>query len=664
LRELPGVRTSESPIDHALTLLLAGEIDAALRWAAAVLERSPSPAALILTSRLLDQMGRSRAAAEGFQLAVEQAVDAGELPLAIAAIDDLRAGGHDVRPLLDAVASAFCRGSARLRHTELSSPGPAHAGVAEFVQPLSPFLAGPALASKATQILQAVKRACDDGRGADSPPVPALPLFSALSRETLCDLLGVFQTITVPAGSRVIEEGSEGIAAYVVARGEVETSRRATRGDNEFTLALSRLGGGAFFGEMALLSALPSPSSVTTTRPTILLVARRDALVLLAAKRPEISSQLAAHCRRNSLANLGWTSPIVAAVSPEDRASLVEGLEICIFDKGDRLIHDGEDVTGLHLVVSGEVAIVAREWDERVLLATLGAGETLGEMELVLCRKAFADAVALRPTATLFLSRDEYSLLVQDHPSILHGLYSIAVQRHTETSFALQSGSAVVADDWLLEATANESPPAAPRMHGSAIPVVHAPPLPREGVRKVPMPLDPPTELLASVPPTAATVRPASRPPRDGRTSGIWFALGGVAGGAAVAAVLAVLAGRAPGVARSAAGGSASAAPTVVAIVPAPSAPVQPVPAPLEPAPVAPTSAPARPTAAVRASAPKPLVARPQPSAVAGSPAVNAPPALAVVALKPARSATAPAGPSSEASVAVTSAGDEFGGRQ
>jgi len=503
--EAPGVRTSESPVDHALTLLLAGEVDAALRWAAAALERTSSTGALIVTARLLDQMGRSRAAIDGLRLAVQQAVDASNLPLAVAAIDDLRHIGIDVSELLDYVASSFCRGSVRLQRGDGPPQLPASPS-GDFVQPLSPFLAGPPLASRATQILQNAKRQYDEAVGAELPRLTPLPAFSALTREALYELLGAFQTITVPAGHRVIQEGVEGMAAYVVARGEVEISRRAAHGDNKFTLALARLGSGAFFGEMAMMSALPSPSSATATRPSILLVAKRDTLVSIATTRTEVAAQLAAHCRRNSLANLGWTSPVVAAVPPAERANMVERLEMRIFEKGDRLVTSGEDAPGLHVVVSGEVAIVAREWDERVLLATLGAGETVGEMELVLCRQSFADAIAIRPTATLFLSRDEYTALVQDYPAILHGLYAIAVQRHAETNFALQSGSAVVADDWLLE-TANAPPGPAPAMAQQA-----APPAPLPAA--VPRTATPTLQGLQhpSEPPPAADPIPSRRP--------------------------------------------------------------------------------------------------------------------------------------------------------
>ena len=69
--DLPGaIQTSDSPIARSLALLLADETEAALRWAAAVVERAPSvPSALVITSRLLEQMGRAEAAVEGFEQA-------------------------------------------------------------------------------------------------------------------------------------------------------------------------------------------------------------------------------------------------------------------------------------------------------------------------------------------------------------------------------------------------------------------------------------------------------------------------------------------------------------------------------------------------------------------------------------------------------------------
>ena len=71
----------ERPIDKALSLALSGESEPALRQAAAALEVEPlSPLTLLLTSRLLGQLGRKEAAQAGLKAAAERAIFAGNLP--------------------------------------------------------------------------------------------------------------------------------------------------------------------------------------------------------------------------------------------------------------------------------------------------------------------------------------------------------------------------------------------------------------------------------------------------------------------------------------------------------------------------------------------------------------------------------------------------------
>jgi CRP-like cAMP-binding protein len=441
--ELPP-SASDASIDHALALLLADETEAALRWGAAALEEEPgAPGALIVTSLLLWQMGRTRAAIEGLESAVDLAIAAGNLPLAIAAVGDLRTLGVNVTEHLDRVSAAFCLGSDRLLSARTPRPLPDVSGL----RPLSPFLAGPALASRAAHILKTAQRTVGESYGPELPLVAPLPLFSELPREALRELLAAFEMVTVSAGHQVVREGEVASAAYIVARGELEVSRRISDGRDAPPIVLTRLAAGSFFGEMALLSRLPSAASVVATRPSILLVARREAIEAIAARHPETGIELAAHCRRQSVSNLGWASPVLSAVPAHERAALVEMCETRVFGKGERLIQEGEEALGLHLVLSGEVAVIGRDGGERVVLATLTAGETVGDVELVLCRRSIADAVATRSTATLFLPRDEFFTLVENHPGVLHALYAVAVRRHIETRQALESGSSAAAED-------------------------------------------------------------------------------------------------------------------------------------------------------------------------------------------------------------------------
>ena len=446
---LPGSHVTDSPLDRALALMLADEREAALRWSAAVVQHDASvPSALILTCRLLADAGRTEAAIEGFQLGVERAIDAGNLPLAVAAVADLRALGADVEAHMDEIASAFCLGSPRLTEAAAAPPPPLPVG-AEF-HPLSSFLAGPALLSKATQIVHEATRQFAAMEESEPPLIAPMPLFSFLEKDGLRALIGAFEMITVPAGKIVIQEGEEGAEAYIVARGDLDVCRSPNATEGDAPIALARLTNGALFGEMALLSRAPRAASVVANRPSILLVARREALEAVAEKRPEVGVELAAHCRRRMVANLVRTSPVLLAVHASARPALVEHFETCVFEKGDRIIVEGTDPTGLHLIASGEVAVVGHESGEPFVIATLGVGDVVGEVGVILRRKANADVVAVHPTVTLHLPRGDFMELIAEHPAMLTGLYMLAIERDEETSIVFATSTTSVAEDYVL----------------------------------------------------------------------------------------------------------------------------------------------------------------------------------------------------------------------
>ncbi|MFO0676803.1 MAG: cyclic nucleotide-binding domain-containing protein [Polyangiaceae bacterium] len=448
--ELPGsATTSDSPLDRALALLLAGETEAALRWSAAVVEKDASvPSALILTCRLLATLGRAEAAVVGLELGMKRAIDAANLPLAVAAVADLRHLGTPVDVHLDAIASAFCAGSPRLSD-DSDVPPPPLQQFEEF-QPLSSFLAGPALLSKAQKIIHDAAKEYEALEQSVPPLFAPLPLFSSLEKDGLRALIAAFEMITVSAGSPVIEEGEEGAEAYIVARGELEVRRRVGESGHTQDLTLARLANGALFGEMALLSRAPRAASVVACRPSILLVATRDALEAVAEVRADVGVELAAHCRRRMVANLVRTSPVLHMVPTEERKVLVDRFETRVFEKGDKLITEGEEATGLHLIASGEVAVVGHEAGEPIVIATLPPGETVGEVALVLRRTPNADVVAIHPAVTLFLPKSEFMSLIQEHPAILHGLYMRAVQRDDETMSVLEGEPQSVTEDLIL----------------------------------------------------------------------------------------------------------------------------------------------------------------------------------------------------------------------
>jgi cAMP-dependent protein kinase regulator len=319
---------------------------------------------------------------------------------------------------------------------------------ADDFHPLASVLTGPALISKATEIVHAARRALEHtlAEQTEPPLVAPQPLFSSIGRAGLRALVGVFQVSTVPQGAVIIEEGTGGAEAYIVARGELEVTRQA---DGDEPLVLARLTGGALFGEMALLSRAPRAASVVACRPSILLVGRKDALDEVAEREPQVAIELASHCRRRMVQNLVRTSPILSAVRVEERPALVERFETRVYEKGDKLIAEGGESKGLHLIASGEVAVVRMEGEEPFVLATLGPGDIVGEVALVLRRLASADVVAVHPTVTLYLASEHFTSLIHEHPTILAELYELAVKRDDETR-SIVAQEATSADDYIL----------------------------------------------------------------------------------------------------------------------------------------------------------------------------------------------------------------------
>jgi CRP-like cAMP-binding protein len=512
-------RTNDSSIDHALALLLADETDAALRWGAGVVRSDPeAPAALVVTSRLLLNMGRTRAATDGLQAALWRAMRSGDLPLAIAVLDDLRQLGVDVGEQTGVVAAAFCEGSPRVDPSATAPLLPV-----DELRPLSPFLAGPALASEATRILRESSRALDEGMDADAPPRAALPLFGALPFDALSDLLEAFRVITVAAGHPVVEEGHRGAALYVLARGQVDVLRRT--GQDRRPIAVARLEDGAFFGETTLLADMPSDRAVVATRPSIILVAERAALDAVAAKHPVVAAELKAHCRRRLVANLGGVAPLLVAVPTEHRASLADHFQVQVFEKGERLLQRGDRPAGLHVIAAGEVAVVGRDEGEAVVLASLGPGETVGDVELVLVREAIADVVAVEATVTLFLPKPDFEALVESYPFVAQGLYLAATRKLAEASRALEGPTTTAENYVVAEAiepteTTSTLPPATVRPEAIAEPTIATAPAPAVDATPTPTlqpaaspPVPPLPAASAPVPPLPAASAPVAPVP-------------------------------------------------------------------------------------------------------------------------------------------------------
>lgn len=105
------------------------------------------------------------------------------------------------------------------------------------------------------------------------------PLFSSIDKDAQEELLLMFTPKSVQPGERVIRTGERGDAMYFLSSGRAEVSVK----DRRF-----KLGPGAYFGEMALLSGGTRTADVTALDFSNLLVLSRRDFNLFMSRHPEL----------------------------------------------------------------------------------------------------------------------------------------------------------------------------------------------------------------------------------------------------------------------------------------------------------------------------------------------------------------------------------------
>jgi CRP/FNR family cyclic AMP-dependent transcriptional regulator len=121
--------------------------------------------------------------------------------------------------------------------------------------------------------------------------------------------------------------------------------------------------------------------------------------------------------------------PLLAALTDEARASLLQRCRRRQYGRGAYLVYEGDPGDSLHLIVRGRVAVLIGGADGNPFtVALMSAGDFFGEQAL-LNRAAVRGATiqAIEPTETLVVGRGEFEELRQLHPEVDRLLIGVLV---------------------------------------------------------------------------------------------------------------------------------------------------------------------------------------------------------------------------------------------
>ena len=339
------------------------------------------------------------------------------------------------RPIADLLAASDEIELISLHTSDPGKPKPASSGSPKSLPPPPRELPGlPDAATKAE-----LEAAFDSSTPEPLPAAPTkfppkVPLFDDLPHEAFLELVNRLSFKRRAPGELIIKEGELGRSFFVIVQGKVRVFK--TRADG-VEVGLARLGEGAFFGEMALLSGAPRTANVVAEEETELLEISDQMLREIVQHYPSVAQSLKNFYRQRLVNNVMATSPMFNEFDPMERRAVVERFRMRQVATNEVLIREGQSSDGLYVVLHGGVRVAKKTDSGEVELARLKEGELFGEMSLLSAEPASATVSAFVPTILLKLPADQFQELILTHPQILELVSDLTDKRRDATEHVL-----------------------------------------------------------------------------------------------------------------------------------------------------------------------------------------------------------------------------------
>ncbi|MDQ3369246.1 MAG: cyclic nucleotide-binding domain-containing protein [Myxococcota bacterium] len=252
----------------------------------------------------------------------------------------------------------------------------------------------------------------------------ATPLFAGLPSDALEALVEHLELVTLEADEQLFREGDPGDALYVIVEGEV-----SVQAEGPPRVEMARLGAGSFIGEVALMTDQPRSATVSAVSPAELLRIDRGTLARVLRSHGDVLRAILRFVRDRLVDRWMRTSPLFRPFDEEQRAELAAKFTFLEIDDATRLIHAGTKPDGLYIVLAGNF-MVQRAGST---LATLGAGDLIGETALLSGGAFKSDVLARGKSLALYLPAPEFREIIMTHPHVLE-----YIGEHAEHSRKLQ----------------------------------------------------------------------------------------------------------------------------------------------------------------------------------------------------------------------------------
>lgn len=236
--------------------------------------------------------------------------------------------------------------------------------------------------------------------------------FSGLSDSSLEVLSHKIRTVNFPAGTEIIREGTLGDSFYFVKEGQLEVTKKTKSGQ---TAALSVVGSGQAFGEMALLTCSVRSSSVRAVTDVVLYELSKSDFEDIVIEEAEFRHMLFNKVKDHRQYNKIKTLQPFELLTPDKMYLLMEKLVEKKYPAGSDVIVQGDKGDVYYIIKSGRVSVLKKKKGETEYkeIAVLGEGDGFGEEALIRDDPRNATCRTLQETTVLVLDKRDFNQILR-----------------------------------------------------------------------------------------------------------------------------------------------------------------------------------------------------------------------------------------------------------
>ncbi len=237
-----------------------------------------------------------------------------------------------------------------------------------------------------------------------------VPLLSSATEAQIRELLLSSKFHQMSVGQTVFKQHDYSESVYLILEGLVEVFIKPDDGPKRLVATMRA---GEFFGEMSLISGRRRSATVTVVSAALLWEVNRKPLIKLIYTTPPAKALL-----DKTFLIRAFQGYLFPQLDYAVLARLADGAKVLRFEKGSRIIKEGEPGDAFYLLRSGMVKISKMQDGREIILAYLTAGQYFGEMALLSHERRIATVSAINKVEVIQVLKEEFLLFVESSPEL------------------------------------------------------------------------------------------------------------------------------------------------------------------------------------------------------------------------------------------------------